>query len=110
MDAEWTRDTVRAAKAKVAVPVPSHRYAKYIPWTVKVEHNPRYEIRMLRAYARQQEQGDLKPAPLRRLNQWLAEMDANNWVVSYDRDDEYGFYYTDAPAGKTAAEVGYVLA
>ena len=105
----WTYDQIaeRYGVTKSAVHValtrsglienPRPRYDREIPWTVKTEHANSYQVAMLRMAARRGRGVKLRSDKERYLDNWIAQLDANNAVVGYHPDR--GFYYTPRREG-----------
>lgn len=71
------------------------RYDRYIPWRVVGKHQKRYAARMLRLYSRRELGQRLPEVDARKLDSWLATMDADGVVVTYRPQLAEGFVYVD---------------
>jgi hypothetical protein len=71
------------------------RYREELPWRVKVEHITEYPARMLRLLGRRRAGGDLTAEEGKRLDSWLAQLEAEHAVVAYDPESKFGFYYIE---------------
>lgn len=63
------------------------------PWRIKVQHNQRYPLKMLRLVRKTRNGADLTKEEQKRLDSWLGEMRRADAVVHYDPDTEQGFWY-----------------
>ncbi|XVV02751.1 hypothetical protein ACQPW3_36190 [Actinosynnema sp. CA-248983] len=64
-----------------------------IPWQVKEEHGWATPLTLLRLEARRRAKKPLRPIDETRLNNWLADLKAQDAVVHYDPDTADGFHY-----------------
>lgn len=71
--------------------VPDH--SDLIPWRLAKEHGMAYEARMLRALGRRQKGMDVPARTASMLDNWLAEMDKRNVVVTYERARGFAYDY-----------------
>jgi hypothetical protein len=70
-----------------------------IPWAVEKRHRWAYPLMMLRAEARRRAGMDNPGTMRERLDRWLAKMERDNTVVSYDPASEPGFTYVQRTPG-----------
>lgn len=68
------------------------RYPEHVPWRVRMEHQNKYHLRMLRALARRDNGDELDEAEGSRLDAWLAKMDEDDVVIYYDPVTSAGFF------------------
>lgn len=76
-------------------------HSKFIPWKLKTEHSHAKPAVMLRLHSRRSQGFDIPEVKARMLDKWLAELQAANVVVCYDREmvpnpasTTGGFYYS----------------
>ncbi|WP_326554685.1 hypothetical protein [Micromonospora sp. NBC_01813] len=68
------------------------RDSTLIPWAVKPEHRFDHILHMLRTEARRRGGHPIPPARLKKLNGFLANLEAQDAVVHYDPDTEQGWW------------------
>jgi hypothetical protein len=90
-----SRSTVSAALHRAGLSANGSRYREELPWRVKVEHITEYPARMLRLLGRRRAGGVLSDDEGKRLDSWLAQLEAEHAVVGYDPDSKFGFYYIE---------------
>lgn len=94
-----TRGAVSAAISRANLSKPANRYEECLPWTVRVEHAKHYAARMLRLLGRRMSGIELSEEEAKRLDSWLATLEANHAVVAYAPETAEGFFYVDAQDG-----------
>jgi hypothetical protein len=70
-----------------------------IPWNVKIEHNYKYQILMLRKEARRRAGFALSEKDTHKVDTWIANLKRDGLVVHYDPDTEQGWFYVPAREG-----------
>jgi hypothetical protein len=90
-----SRSTVSAALHRAGISSTTTRYREELPWRVKMDHITEYPARMLRLLGRRRSGGSLNEDEDKRLDSWLAHLDAEHAVVAYDPTSQYGFYYVE---------------
>jgi hypothetical protein len=65
-----------------------------IPWHIRLAHNGRFAVAMLRAEARKRQGLDLSARQERDLKAFRARLKRDGLVVAYDPDTEEGFFLT----------------
>lgn len=95
------RSTVSAALSRAGLTGTRPRYKLTLPWTVTTIHLAEYPARMLRLLGRRlQGERELNDEETRRLDSWLAMLEAEQLVVAYDPNNlEQGFHYIDRGRG-----------
>jgi transcriptional regulator with XRE-family HTH domain len=87
-----TREAVSQAFARRKLAPPQRKkYALYIPWTVREAHQFDVQNRILRLYARRDMGEELPPMEAKRLDNFLREMAKRDLVITYDREDGWGY-------------------
>lgn len=90
-----SRSTVSVALSRAGLSKEAMRYRDELPWKVKTEHLTQYQARMLRLLGRRRQEVELTADEDSRLDAWLEDLEANEWVVAYAPDNN-GFIYVDA--------------
>lgn len=90
-----SRSTVSAALHRAGLSANGSRYREELPWRVKVEHITEYPARMLRLLGRRRAGGELSADENKRLDSWLAQLEAEHAVVGYSANSRFGFYYIE---------------
>lgn len=90
-----SRSTVSVALSRAGLTRETMRYREELPWKVKTEHLTQYQARMLRLLGRRRQGVDLTDDEDSRLDAWLDDLKANDWVVAYAPDND-GFIYVDS--------------
>ncbi len=97
-----TRSSISAALSRAGLSKNTLRYNEEIPWRVSVGHIVEYPARMLRLLGRQRNGLTISDNEAGRLESWLEKLEADNAVVGYDPDSQYGFYYVEKEPGEGA--------
>ena len=97
-DEVWKATGHKIARSTVSAAISRAGMAKQeayeeIPWTVRIEHQRDYPVRVLRWLARRNRDLPLNEDESRRLDSWLVRCERENAVVVYDPD--IGFAYAD---------------
>jgi hypothetical protein len=90
-----SRSTVSAALHRAGLSANGARYREELPWRVKMEHIAEYPARMLRLLGRRRAGGEMTEDENKRLDSWLAQLEAEHAVVAYDASSRFGFYYIE---------------
>lgn len=96
-----TTMAISVAMNRYGLSEPMKRYAKEIPWRVKVVHAGETPARMLRLLARRRAGESLTERDDKMLTNWLARLKKENAVVAYD--PESGFHYVEKEPGDGTA-------
>lgn len=81
----------RAGEAKTA-----KVFTRTIPWIVKVRHQRRHQVLMLRALGHRLNGTENPARNDDMLDKWLREIRADKVIVGYDPDSDDGFFYIDS--------------
>lgn len=98
------RSAISAALSRAGLSKNLPRHSDVLPWRVKSEHIREHPARMLRVLARQRSGAEVKDYELKRLEGFLAKLEAEHAVVAYDPQSQYGFYYVEKRDGIDALD------
>jgi hypothetical protein len=68
------------------------RHAALLPWKLRREHKDLWPAVQLRTEGMRRRGEKISPRQAKSLDDWIANLEAQNAVVHYDRDSENGFY------------------
>lgn len=89
------RSTVSVALHRAGLTDNRASFKEEIPWRLRGKDLKAYPIRMLRLLGKRRQGLELNEDENRRLDSWLATMDAENAVVAWDPDSTPSIFYTD---------------